>query len=82
MCGRNGRDADRALAQGNVPQTTKWTPEGVVRSRRVYGELTASAGEVDIVVWPEAAIPDYLRRTQGFIEAQHRSPTDTSPASS
>ena len=60
-----------ALAQGNIPQSTKWTPEGVVQSRRAYRELTASAGDVDIVVWPEAAIPDYLRRTKSYIEAQH-----------
>ena len=62
-----------ALAQGNIPQGTKWTPEGVVQSRRAYRELTASAGDVDIVVWPEAAIPDYLRRTKSYIEAQRRS---------
>ena len=62
-----------ALAQGNIPQSTKWTPEGVVQSRRAYRELTTSAGDVDIVVWPEAAIPDYLRRTKTFIEAQRSS---------
>ena len=61
-----------ALAQGNIPQSTKWTPEGVVQSRRAYRELTAAAGDVDIVVWPEAAIPDYLRRTKSYIEAQHQ----------
>ena len=60
-----------ALAQGNIPQSTKWIPEGVVQSRRAYRELTASAGDVDVVVWPEAAIPDYLRRTKSYIEAQH-----------
>jgi len=60
-----------ALAQGNIPQSTKWTPEGVVQSRRAYRELTALASDVDIVVWPEAAIPDYLRRTKSYIEAQH-----------
>ena len=65
-----GKTRTVALAQGNIPQITKWTPEGVVRSRRVYRELTASAGDVDIVVWPEAAIPDYLRRTETYIEAQ------------
>ena len=68
-----GETRTAALAQGNIPQDTKWTPEGVVQSRRAYRELTASAGDVDIVVWPEAAIPDYLRRTRTFIEAQHSS---------
>ena len=59
-----------ALAQGNIPQSTKWTPEGVVLSRNRYRDLTASAGDADIVVWPEAAIPDYLRRTKPYIDAQ------------
>ena len=59
-----------ALAQGNIPQGTKWTPEGVVLSRNRYRNLTASAGDADIVVWPEAAIPDYLRRSKPYIDAQ------------
>ena len=59
-----------ALAQGNIPQSTKWTPEGVVLSRNRYRNLTASAGDADIVVWPEAAIPDYLRRSKPYIDAQ------------
>ena len=62
-----------ALAQGNIPQTTKWSVDGIMQSRRAYRELTASAGDVDIVVWPEAAIPDYLRRNKTFIEAQQQS---------
>ncbi|MDE0190928.1 MAG: apolipoprotein N-acyltransferase [Gammaproteobacteria bacterium] len=68
-----GETRSIALAQGNIPQSTKWTAEGVVQSRRAYRELTAAAGDVDIVVWPEAAIPDYLRRSKTYIEAQHRS---------
>ena len=59
-----------ALAQGNIPQSTKWTTEGVVLSRNRYRDLTASASDADIVVWPEAAIPDYLRRTKPYIDAQ------------
>ena len=59
-----------ALAQGNIPQSTKWTPEGVVLSRNRYRDLTTSAGDADIVVWPEAAIPDYLRRSKPYIDAQ------------
>ena len=59
-----------ALAQGNIPQSTKWTPEGVVLSRNRYRDLTASASDADIVVWPEAAIPDYLRRSKPYIDAR------------
>ena len=65
-----------ALAQGNIPQSTKWTPDGVAQSRRAYRDLTAAAGDVDVVVWPEAAIPDHLRRTKSYIEAQRRGSGD------
>ena len=64
------------LAQGNIPQSTKWTRDGVVQSRQRYRELTARAVRVDIVVWPEAAIPDYLRSTRAYIGAQRRPPGD------
>ncbi|MDE0420266.1 MAG: apolipoprotein N-acyltransferase [Gammaproteobacteria bacterium] len=59
-----------ALAQGNIPQSTKWTPEGAALSRQRYRELTARVADADIVVWPEAAIPAYLRHTKTYIEAQ------------
>ena len=61
---------DVALVQGNIPQSIKWTPDGVDLSVERYRELTKTVGDTDIVVWPEAAIPDYLRRRKGFIEAQ------------
>ena len=65
-----------ALAQGNIPQSTKWTADGEMHSRQRYGELTARAGDVDIVVWPEAAIPAYLRSTRAYIKALQRPPGD------
>ena len=65
-----GEAHEVALVQGNIPQSIKWTPDGVDLSVERYRELTKTAGDADIVVWPEAAIPDYLRRREGFIEAQ------------
>jgi len=59
-----------ALVQGNIPQELKWTAEGVASSMAVYRSLTATVQDREIVVWPEAAIPDYLRRQKEFIEAQ------------
>ena len=59
-----------ALVQGNIPQTVKWTPAGLELSKTRYRELTDRARGRDIVVWPEGAIPGYLRRHADFIEAQ------------
>ena len=66
---KRGETRTVALAQGNIEQNTKWTADGVLQSRARYRDLTQAAGDVDIVVWPEAAIPDYLRRTAPYIEA-------------
>lgn len=59
-----------ALVQGDVPQSVKWSPKGLDLSRTRYRDLTATANESRIVVWPEAAVPDYLYRSASFIEAQ------------
>lgn len=47
-----------ALLQGNLPQLLKWTPEGQRTAANTYSRLTADiADEVDIVIWPETALP-------------------------
>ncbi|APE32436.1 apolipoprotein N-acyltransferase [Halomonas aestuarii] len=47
-----------ALLQGNLPQLIKWTPEGQRRAVDTYLTLTRGLDEeVDLVVWPEAALP-------------------------
>ncbi|QJQ97083.1 apolipoprotein N-acyltransferase [Halomonas sp. PA5] len=47
-----------ALLQGNLPQLIKWTPEGQRIAANTYSDLTRAQGdEVDLIVWPEAALP-------------------------
>lgn len=47
-----------ALLQGNLDQLIKWTPEGQRQAANTYLELTREfAGEADLVIWPEAALP-------------------------
>lgn len=46
-----------ALVQGNVPLAQKWQPDyrqGIVDR---YVHLSEQAGTVDMIVWPEAALP-------------------------
>jgi apolipoprotein N-acyltransferase len=51
----------RVLAvQGNIPQCREWTEEEFQTSLDVYTSLTrdhASVANVDLVVWPETAVP-------------------------
>lgn len=51
-----------ALVQGNTPLTIKWRPEyraGIVDN---YFALSERATDARLIVWPEAAVPDYFDR--------------------
>ena len=51
-----------AVVQGNIPQSVKWDAGFKAETLRIYGELTrAVAPGSRLVVWPEAAVPAYVR---------------------
>jgi apolipoprotein N-acyltransferase len=55
-----------AVVQGNIPQAVKWDAAFKAETLRVYGELTrAAAPGSRLVVWPEAAMPAYVRFEPG-----------------
>jgi apolipoprotein N-acyltransferase len=55
-----------AVVQGNIPQAVKWDAGFKTETLRIYGELTrAAAPGSRLVVWPEAAVPAYLRFEPG-----------------
>jgi len=46
-----------ALAQGSVPQEIKWQPEHLAFSLDTYDSLMDAAWDADLIILPEAAIP-------------------------
>jgi len=52
-----------ALIQGNIPQDVKWSPAFQDKTIAIYDRLTreASKGGVDLVVWPESAVPFFFQ---------------------
>jgi len=48
-----------AVAQGNIDQGVKWSPEWAGRTLAIYEELTrrAAAEGAQVVLWPETAVP-------------------------
>ena len=52
-----------ALIQGNIPQDVKWSPEFREHTLNIYERLTrdASKGGVDLIVWPESAVPFFFQ---------------------
>ena len=57
-----------AVVQGNIPQAVKWDAGFKAETLRIYGELTrAVAPGSRLVVWPEAAVPAYVRFEPGAL---------------
>jgi apolipoprotein N-acyltransferase len=51
-----------ALVQGNIDQAIKWNPAFQRETLRIYAQLTREAAPASrLVVWPEAAVPAYVR---------------------
>ena len=51
------------LVQGNIPQDEKWDPDRARDAFRAHIEtsrLASLAGPLDLIVWPEAAVPVFL----------------------
>ncbi|WP_020682861.1 apolipoprotein N-acyltransferase [Marinobacterium rhizophilum] len=68
-----------ALVQGNIPQQLKWDADSLHNILRRYQQLSLQAGKVDLLIWPETAIPATLNRAERqlnpFIETLERSGT-------
>jgi len=57
------------LVQGNIPQELKFSRERLINSLETYVRLSReNIDGVDIVVWPETAIPTSYDRVSSFID--------------
>lgn len=61
-----------AAVQGNVEQSMKWDPAQLNAQLALYRDLSFSAEPVDILVWPETAIPVLKDMAQGYIGVMER----------
>ncbi|WP_353981918.1 apolipoprotein N-acyltransferase [Salinicola endophyticus] len=67
-----------ALLQGDLPQLSKWSPEGQRQAVNTYTRMTRELpDDVDVIVWPETALPmlaqqalPYLERLQATLPEQ------------
>jgi len=53
-----------ALVQGNISQDDKWAPENLLSTFTRYSELTFAEQDVDLVIWPETAIPAFYDQVE------------------
>jgi apolipoprotein N-acyltransferase len=65
----NGTRVRVALVQGNIDQSIKWDPAHQEATVAIYERLTrlAAASGVDLVVWPESAVPLYLQDNETYL---------------
>jgi apolipoprotein N-acyltransferase len=58
-----------ALVQGSIRQDRKWLPQQLRPTLRLYGDLTFAETDIDLVIWPEVAVPAVADRVQGYLDA-------------
>ncbi|NCB57070.1 MAG: apolipoprotein N-acyltransferase [Gammaproteobacteria bacterium] len=52
-----GETVNFALAQGNIPQSSKWEADFIKPTLVRYLDLTRESKGADIIIWPESAVP-------------------------
>jgi apolipoprotein N-acyltransferase len=69
---RSGRELSVALVQGAVPQDRKWLAEQLPITMEQYRVLTQEAHGADLIVWPEAAIPQLFENMGRYLSQIER----------
>ncbi|WP_440468184.1 apolipoprotein N-acyltransferase [Pseudomonas sp. YH-1] len=57
-----------AALQGNIAQEMKWDPKAITHQLELYRDLTAEQHDVDLIVWPETAVPILKDQATGYLE--------------
>ncbi|WP_444937335.1 apolipoprotein N-acyltransferase [Microbulbifer sp. JMSA004] len=67
------------LVQANIPQEKKWLPEfrGETISRYQEGTRALSDQDVDVIIWPEAALPMLYGQAPNLMQALQRNAETT-----
>jgi len=55
------------IVQPNIPQELKWSPEFRQPTFDILNSLSEEVWQQDIIIWPEAAIPDLYSRSSAFL---------------
>jgi apolipoprotein N-acyltransferase len=67
------------IVQGSIPQGQKWDPDLAMRNFDVHIDLSRLAveGDVDLILWPESAVPILLEQQLDAREAVQQLARDT-----
>jgi apolipoprotein N-acyltransferase len=56
-----------ALVQGGITQDRKWLPEELEPTKALYQTMTEQHLDADLIVWPEAAVPQLLDEMRDYL---------------
>lgn len=74
-----GQEITVGLVQANIPQEKKWLPEfrGETISRYQEGTRELASQNVDVIIWPEAALPLLYSQAPNLMQALQRNAEQT-----
>ncbi|BBP81255.1 apolipoprotein N-acyltransferase [Pseudomonas sp. Pc102] len=61
-----------AALQGNVEQNMKWDPAQLNAQLALYRDMTFSAEQADLIIWPETAVPVLKEYAEGYLSVMNR----------
>ncbi|MCI0918761.1 apolipoprotein N-acyltransferase [Pseudomonas stutzeri] len=61
-----------AAMQGNVAQSIKWDPKKLEMQLLLYRDMTFRSRPVDLIVWPETAVPILKEHAEGYLTMMGR----------
>ena len=62
-----GEPISVSIIQGNIPQKVKWKSHMKQPTLDLYRDLSLAQEDVDLIIWPETAVPDYWHRAAPYI---------------
>ncbi len=66
------QQASITLVQGNIPQSLRWDPNEHARTMGKYQRLSQPHWQTDIMIWPEAAVPELEILAQDYLYAMEQ----------
>ncbi|WP_397457886.1 apolipoprotein N-acyltransferase [Pseudomonas asplenii] len=63
----SGEPLSVAAIQGNIEQSMKWDPAQLNAQLALYRDMSFSSKRVDLLVWPETAVPVLKESAEGYL---------------
>ena len=65
----SGESVEVAMIQPNLSQDARWRARNRGFIKKTYRDLTQRVGETPLIIWPEAAIPQYYSEIEDFYQS-------------